>query len=92
MEVVISSTADEAGKLAADAIEDLLRRRSQAVLGVATGSSPLIIYEELGRRVAQGSWSLACRQIIRNAIEMSSAKSSSTRSISIPSRSWDQMG
>jgi len=59
MEVVISSTADEAGKLAADAIEDLLQRRPQAVLGVATGSSPLIIYEELGRRVAQGSLSLA---------------------------------
>ena len=59
MEVVISSTADEAGKLAADAIEDLLKRRPQAVLGVATGSSPLIIYEELGRRVAQGSLSLA---------------------------------
>jgi glucosamine-6-phosphate deaminase len=59
MEVVISSTADEAGKLAADAIEDLLQRRPEAVLGVATGSSPLIIYEELGRRVAQGSLSLA---------------------------------
>jgi glucosamine-6-phosphate deaminase len=59
MEVVISPTAEEAGKLAADAVEDLLQRRPQAVLGVATGSSPLIIYEELGRRVAQGSLSLA---------------------------------
>jgi glucosamine-6-phosphate deaminase len=59
MEVVINTTADEAGKLAADAIEDLLKRRPDAVLGVATGSSPLIIYEELGRRVAQGSLSLA---------------------------------
>ena len=59
MEVVISTSPEEAGKLAADAIEDLLKRRPQAVLGVATGSSPLIIYEELGRRVAQGSLSLA---------------------------------
>jgi glucosamine-6-phosphate deaminase len=59
MEVVISTTPDEAGKLAADAIEELLRRRPDAVLGVATGSSPLIIYDELGRRVAQGSLSLA---------------------------------
>jgi glucosamine-6-phosphate deaminase len=59
MEVVISTTADEAGKLAADAIEAFLRQRPEAVLGVATGSSPLIIYEELGRRVAQGSLSLA---------------------------------
>src|SRR6187200_2437583 len=79
MEVVISTTPEEAGKLAADAIEELLRRRPDAVLGVATGSSPLIIYDELGRRVAQGSLSLAgserscltstsgCRQIIRSA-------------------------
>jgi glucosamine-6-phosphate deaminase len=59
MEVVISTTADEAGTLAADAIEELVRRRPEAVLGVATGSSPLIIYDELGRRVAQGSVSLA---------------------------------
>ena len=59
MEVVISTTPDEAGKLAADAIEELLRRRPDAVLGVATGSSPLIIYDELGRRVAQVSLSLA---------------------------------
>ena len=59
MEVVISTSADESGKLAADAIEELLRCRPETVLGVATGSSPLIIYEELGRRVAQGSFSLS---------------------------------
>jgi glucosamine-6-phosphate deaminase len=59
MEVVISTAPDETGKLAADAISELLRRQPGAVLGVATGSSPLIIYDELGRRVAQGSLSLA---------------------------------
>jgi glucosamine-6-phosphate deaminase len=59
MEVVISTTTDEAGRLAANAIEELTRHRPDAVLGVATGSSPLIIYDELGRRVAQGSLSLA---------------------------------
>src|SRR5918995_6577030 len=59
MEVVIGATPDEAGKLAADAIEAFVRQRPEAVLGVATGSSPLIIYEELGRRVAQGSLSFA---------------------------------
>jgi glucosamine-6-phosphate deaminase len=59
MEVVISTTRDEAGKLAADAIEELIRRRPAAVLGVATGSSPLLIYDELGRRVAEGSLSLS---------------------------------
>jgi glucosamine-6-phosphate deaminase len=59
MELVISTTSDEAGKLAADAIQDLVRRQPEAVLGVATGSSPLIIYDELGRRVEQGSLTLA---------------------------------
>src|SRR5688500_3128429 len=59
MEVVISATPDEAGNLAADAIAALVQYRPEAVLGVATGSSPLIIYTELGRRVAQGSLSLA---------------------------------
>jgi glucosamine-6-phosphate deaminase len=59
MEVVISTTPDEAGRLAADAISELVQRRPAAVLGVATGSSPLIIYDEVGRRVAQGSLSLA---------------------------------
>jgi len=59
MEVVISTTANEAAKLAADAFEALLRRRPDTVLGVATGSSPLIIYDELGHRVAHGSLSLA---------------------------------
>src|SRR6188472_4672441 len=59
MEVVINTTRDEVGKLAADAIGELVRVRPEAVLGVATGSSPLIIYDELGRRVAQGSLSLA---------------------------------
>jgi glucosamine-6-phosphate deaminase len=59
MEVVINPTAEQAAALAADAIEQLLRRRPDAVLGLATGSSPLNIYAELGRRVAQGSVSFA---------------------------------
>jgi glucosamine-6-phosphate deaminase len=59
MEVVISRTPDESGTLAADAVSEVIRRRPAAVLGVATGSSPLIIYEELGRRVEHGSLSLA---------------------------------
>jgi glucosamine-6-phosphate deaminase len=59
MEVVISTAPDETEKLAADAISELLRRQPSAVLSVATESSPLIIYDELGRRVAQGSLSLA---------------------------------
>ena len=59
MEVIISTTPDEAAKLAADAISELIGHRPEAVLGVATGSTPLFIYDELGRRVAQGALSLA---------------------------------
>jgi glucosamine-6-phosphate deaminase len=59
MEVVISTTPDEAAKLAADAISELIGHRPDAVLGVATGSTPLLIYDELGRRVARGALSLA---------------------------------
>lgn len=59
MEVVICADAAEAGALAADAIVALFHEKSAAVLGVATGSSPLSVYAELGRRVAAGRVSLA---------------------------------
>jgi glucosamine-6-phosphate deaminase len=55
MEVVVTASAAEAGALAADAIEALVRARPQAVLGTATGSSPLPIYTELIRRHADGT-------------------------------------
>lgn len=50
MEVVILSGKEEAGAVAADAIEALFRAKPEAVLGLATGSSPLPIYNELARR------------------------------------------
>lgn len=53
MEIVIGSR-DELAELAADAVETLLRRRPQAVLGLATGSSPLAVYEQLVRRYKDG--------------------------------------
>lgn len=58
MEVVIT-TPDQAAGLVADAITELVVRRPDAVLGVATGSSPLAVYDELGRRVADGRLTLA---------------------------------
>ena len=48
MEVVIAAP-DELARLAAGAIQKLLRSRPDAVLGLATGSSPLPIYDELVR-------------------------------------------
>ncbi len=58
MEVVITSDEGEAGRLGADVVTELLRRRPDAVIGVATGSSPLAIYHELGRRIDAGELSL----------------------------------
>ena len=58
MEVVIGPGA-ELGRLAADAIEQLLRAQPDAVLGLATGSSPLAVYDELARRHAEAGLSFA---------------------------------
>ena len=53
MEVVID-TPTVLASLAADALEQLLARKPDAVLGLATGSSPLGIYDELVRRHREG--------------------------------------
>lgn len=55
MEVVPLSSADEVGAVAADAIEALVRAQPSAVLGLATGSSPLPTYQELIRRHRAGT-------------------------------------
>ncbi|MGO4443235.1 glucosamine-6-phosphate deaminase [Mycobacterium sp. 2YAF39] len=55
MEVIILADADEIGSVGADAIAALLARTPEAVLGLATGSSPLAIYDELTRRCRTGS-------------------------------------
>ena len=49
MEVVIAAP-DMLARLAAGAVQALLEARPQAVLGLATGSSPLAVYDELARR------------------------------------------
>ena len=53
MEVVILPGSKAIAALAADAIEGLLERKPDAVLGLATGSSPLPVYTELARRHEQ---------------------------------------
>ncbi|MCX6498203.1 MAG: glucosamine-6-phosphate deaminase [Arthrobacter sp.] len=54
MEIVILPGGRPIAALAADAIEALLRRKPDAVLGLATGSSPVPVYEELVRRHERG--------------------------------------
>ncbi len=51
-EVVIVPSAAEAGALVADEIVRLVRARPDAVLGLATGSTPLPVYEALRPRLA----------------------------------------
>jgi glucosamine-6-phosphate deaminase len=57
MEVVILEDPQQIGTIAADAIEALLLRKPTAVLGLATGSSPLTIYDELADRYEAGGLS-----------------------------------
>ncbi|OCG72861.1 glucosamine-6-phosphate deaminase [Microbacterium sediminis] len=51
-EVVIVSGKQQAGQLVAEAIARLVRSRPDAVLGLATGSTPLPVYEALGTALA----------------------------------------
>ncbi|MDQ1578732.1 MAG: glucosamine-6-phosphate deaminase, partial [Microbacteriaceae bacterium] len=51
-EIVVLDSATEAGELAADVILELVARRRDAVLGLATGSTPLPIYQALASRRA----------------------------------------
>jgi glucosamine-6-phosphate deaminase len=54
MEVVILADPKDIGVVAADAISALVDRKPAAVLGLATGSSPLSIYDELVARCEAG--------------------------------------
>jgi glucosamine-6-phosphate deaminase len=54
VEVVILADAQEIGTVAADAVAALLDRKPAAVLGLATGSSPLTIYDDLAARYQAG--------------------------------------
>jgi glucosamine-6-phosphate deaminase len=65
MEVVIVPDSTAAGRLVGEAIASLVGRRPNCVLGLATGSSPLAVYRDVARRVADGSLSLVhCRAFL----------------------------
>lgn len=49
MEIIVSATYEEMSKAAAKAVADLLNSKPNAVLGLATGSTPLGLYKELAR-------------------------------------------
>ncbi|MDN5635987.1 MAG: glucosamine-6-phosphate deaminase [Brevibacterium sp.] len=58
MEVIIADDL-ELATLVADAVERLVRSESAPVLGLATGSSPLSVYDELTRRHEQDGLSFS---------------------------------
>jgi len=53
MQVVMAGSAAQVGCLAASKTSHLVRRTPHAVLGLATGSSPLAVYAELARQVRE---------------------------------------
>jgi glucosamine-6-phosphate deaminase len=55
MEVVPLESADDIAAVAADVVEAVVRRNPAAVLGLATGSTPLPVYRELKRRHESGA-------------------------------------
>lgn len=59
MEVIIVERAEDAAPIVADAYSRLLGARPDAVLGLATGSTPLGVYEELVRRHREEGLSFA---------------------------------
>lgn len=54
VEVVLVENEQEAGRLVAAAILELISRKPDAVLGLATGSSPLAVYQALAESVTAG--------------------------------------
>ncbi len=59
MEVVVVPTPEDAARVVADAYTALLHATASAVLGLATGSTPLPVYRELARRHRDGDLSFA---------------------------------
>jgi glucosamine-6-phosphate deaminase len=59
VEVIVRPTPDDVARVAADVVAGVVARRPDAVLGVATGSSPVGVYAELARRVADGRLDLS---------------------------------
>ena len=54
IKIIYSKTAEEAALNGADVITAVLMTKKNAVLGFATGSSPVLMYQELVRRCKEG--------------------------------------
>lgn len=54
MRFIVCDTHEEIARLGADMIEDVMKSKKDAVLGLATGSTPVDMYAELIRRYKAG--------------------------------------
>lgn len=54
MKIVVADNYEAMSKVAADNIQDVITEKNDAILGLATGSSPIGTYEELIRRYNEG--------------------------------------
>ena len=59
MEVIILPSIEDCAKLGASYISDLVISKSNAVLGLATGSTPIPVYAELVRLHNEGGISFS---------------------------------
>ncbi len=59
MQVIIVDSPDDVARLGAEQVSVLVQAKPCAVLGLATGSTPIALYEELIRRYRCGSLSFA---------------------------------
>ncbi len=64
MEVVIRKDESSVAALVADAVDRLARSKPDAVLGVATGETPIPLYRELARRVDAGDTDLSRFRVV----------------------------
>jgi glucosamine-6-phosphate deaminase len=55
VELIVLPTASEVARVAADKVAGVFMQKTEGVIGLATGSSPLAIYRELARRVSGGA-------------------------------------
>ena len=55
MEIIIGQTYEEMSRMAAQAVAKVLNKKPNAVLGMATGSTPLGLYKELVRMHKEGN-------------------------------------
>ena len=64
MRIAILPTPEDIAVVAADRIQSLLERKPSAVLGLATGSTPLPLYDELTKRYEAKQRTRLCVQFV----------------------------